>query len=103
MVHKTSNPKLADQGNRGGKRGRVHTLSDASRHNLMLYLAKLNRDAPAFAMALTLPGDVQFLTSVKVHLALKTLCKCLEVVSKVSHEDHQAGNFEKGRFPRSSR
>ncbi len=109
MVHKTSNPKLADhgkpgsppanlfqvwkdgalaifpgipnldpraqsdQGNRGGKRGKIQTLSDASRRNLMLYLAKLNRDAPAFTMALTLPGDVQFLTSAKVHLAFKAL------------------------------
>jgi hypothetical protein len=63
--------------NRGGKRGKVVTLSDASRRNLMLYLAKLNREAKAFTMALTLPGDVQFLTSAKVHLVFKKLCNRL--------------------------
>lgn len=64
-------------GNPGGKRGKVITLSDASRRNLMLCLAKLKRDAQAFTMALTLPGDVQFLTSAKVHQAFKTLCNRL--------------------------
>lgn len=64
-------------GNRGGKRGKVVTLSDASRRNLMLYLAKMNRDAKAFTMALTLPGDTQFLTSKKVHIAFKSVCNRL--------------------------
>lgn len=43
----------------------------------MIYLAKLNRDAMAFTMALTLPGDVQFLISATVHLAFKMLCNRL--------------------------
>jgi len=70
---------LADKlpGNPGGKRGKVLTLSDASRRNLMYYLAKLNRNAKAFTLALTLPGDVQFLTSPRVHHAFKTLCNRL--------------------------
>ncbi len=67
-----------DQGlNQGGVRGKVLTLSDASRRNLMLYLAKLNRDASAYTMALTLPGEVRFLTSAIVHLAFKKLCNRL--------------------------
>lgn len=66
-----------ESGNRGGKRGKVLTLSDASRRNLMLYLAKINRDTEAYTLALTLPGDVQHLTSAKVHLAFKKLCNRL--------------------------
>jgi len=59
---------------RGGNRGKVTTLSHASRRNLMTYLATLNRDAQLYTMALTLPGDVSLLTSVKVHEAFKVLC-----------------------------
>jgi hypothetical protein len=64
----------ADSGNRGGKRGKVLTLSDASRRNLMIQLAKVNREAKAYTMALTLPGDLRCLTSSKVHLAFRKLC-----------------------------
>gem|GEM_PF-2422323 len=61
----------------GGIRGKVYTLTDASRRNLMLYLAKLNRDAKGFTMTLTLPGDLQFITSARVHLSFKKLCNRL--------------------------
>lgn len=72
------NPNQETQGaNRGGKRGKVSTYSDASRRNCQLFLAKLNRQSKAFTMALTLPGNVEFLTSAKVHLAFKTLCNRL--------------------------
>lgn len=100
MVHKTRNPKpqkvfqvwksgslailpgipnldprnLKSDQSRGGIRGIVTSLSDASRRNLMTYLATLNRDAQLYTMALTLPGDVSQLTSAKVHQAFKVLC-----------------------------
>jgi len=61
-------------GNRGGIRGKVVTLSDASRRNLMIYLSKLCRDAEAFTLALTLPGDFKSLSSARVHLGFKKLC-----------------------------
>jgi hypothetical protein len=58
----------------GGLRGKVTSLSDASRRNLMKYLATLDRDASLYTMALTLPGDVSQITSPIVHEAFKKLC-----------------------------
>lgn len=58
----------------GGKRGKVSWFSDASRRNLMRFLAKIRRDAEAWTMALTLPGDFKVISSERVHLAFKKLC-----------------------------
>ena len=60
-------------GNRGGIRGKVVTLSDASRRKLMLYLATIGRDAQGYTMALTLPGDFKSLSSARVHMGFKKL------------------------------
>lgn len=68
-------PKAAPlSGNRGGPRGKVVTLSDASRRNLMIYLAKMRRDAQGFTLTLTLPGDTRLLPSALVHLRFLKLC-----------------------------
>jgi hypothetical protein len=60
-------------GNRGGIRGKVVSLSDTSRRNLMLYLAKMSRHAQAYTMTLTLPGDFKPLSPAMVHLCFKKL------------------------------
>lgn len=61
-------------GNRGGIRGKIAGLSDASRRNLMRYLAKLCRESEAYTLALTLPGDFKSLSSAQIHEAFKKLC-----------------------------
>ncbi len=67
----------SSSGNRGGKRGKVTTLSDASRTNLKRYLATMKRDAPAFTMALTLPNDFKAISSASVHQIFKIICNRL--------------------------